>query len=64
MSTDLVSILLQFQPDAAEIKQRREYDQAARNFVTQLSNISSGHWAKTADTPDDVLEVWTSLQHM
>jgi hypothetical protein len=35
------------------------YDQAARTFVTQLSNISAPHWTKAADTPDDVLEVWT-----
>jgi hypothetical protein len=62
MSTDLVSVLLQFQPDAPELKSRRDYDQAARNFVTQLSNISASHWTKAADTPDDVLEVWTCLQ--
>jgi COP9 signalosome complex subunit 3 len=51
--------LLQFQPDAPELKSRRDYDQAARTFVTQLSNISAPHWTKAADTPDDVLEVWT-----
>ncbi|KAH4203988.1 hypothetical protein HBH96_000730 [Parastagonospora nodorum] len=57
MSADLVNLLLQFQPDAPEVKQRRDYDQAARNFVSQLSNISSSHWQKGADTPQDVLTV-------
>lgn len=57
MSAELVSILLQFQPDAPELKQRREYDTAARAFVLQLSNISASHWLKGADTQQDVLEV-------
>ncbi|KAH8724492.1 hypothetical protein GQ44DRAFT_708766 [Phaeosphaeriaceae sp. PMI808] len=55
MSADLVSILLQFQPEAAELKQKREYDQAARSFVLQLSNISSSHWLKGAENSQDVL---------
>jgi COP9 signalosome complex subunit 3 len=57
MSGDLVSLLLQFQPDAPELKQKREYDQAARNFVSQVSNIPASHWQKGADTPQDVLTV-------
>jgi COP9 signalosome complex subunit 3 len=57
MSADLVSILLQFQPESPEVKQKLEYDQQARSFVAQLSNISASHWQKGADTPQDVLEV-------
>jgi hypothetical protein len=57
MSADLVSLLLQFQPDSPQLKQRREYDQQARNFVSQLSNVSPSHWQKGADTPQDVLTV-------
>lgn len=57
MSADLITILLQFQPEAEELKQRQKYDQAARNFVSQLNNISQPHWLKGADTPEDVLEV-------
>jgi hypothetical protein len=57
MSADLVSILFQFQPDSPELKQKLEYDQQARSFVAQLSNISASHWQKGADTPQDVLEV-------
>lgn len=57
MSADLVSILLQFQPEAPEVKLWRDYDQAARNFAAQLSNISSSHWQKAAGTPQDVLTV-------
>ncbi|KAL6707557.1 hypothetical protein ACN47E_003906 [Coniothyrium glycines] len=59
MSAELVSILLQFQPDAPELKQRREYDKAAYAFALQLANISSSHWAKGADTQQDVLAVLT-----
>jgi COP9 signalosome complex subunit 3 len=57
MSADLISLLLQFQPDSPQLKQRREYDQQARNFVSQLSNVSPSHWQKGADTPQDVLTV-------
>ncbi|KAF1848546.1 uncharacterized protein K460DRAFT_334779 [Cucurbitaria berberidis CBS 394.84] len=57
MSAELTSILLQFQPESPEVKQKRDYDQAARSFVAQLANISAGHWLKAADTPQDVLEV-------
>ncbi len=62
MSADLMNILLQFQPESPELKHRRDYDQAARNFVQQLSNISQGHWVKGADTQQDVLTVCTSLE--
>lgn len=57
MSAELVTILLQFQPDAPEVKQRRDYDAAARAFLVQLSNIPAAHWAKGADTQQDVLTV-------
>ena len=57
MSAELASILLQFQPEAPELKQRREYDQAARSFVSQLSNISASHWLKGLDTPQEILPV-------
>jgi COP9 signalosome complex subunit 3 len=57
MSADIATVLLQFQPDSPEFESRRDYDQAARNFVLQLSNISSSHWSKGADTPQDVLTV-------
>jgi hypothetical protein len=57
MSADLVNILLSFQPESPELKQKLEYDQQARSFVAQLSNISASHWQKGADTPQDVLEV-------
>jgi COP9 signalosome complex subunit 3 len=57
MSGDLLNILLQFQPDAPELKQKRDYDQAARSFVLQVANISPSHWQKGADTPQDVFRV-------
>lgn len=57
MTADLTTVLLQFQPEAEELKSRQKYDQAARQFVTQLNNISASHWSKGADTPQDVLEV-------
>jgi hypothetical protein len=57
MSADLTTILLQFQPESEELRQRQKYDLAARSFVTQLNNISQSHWLKGADTPQDVLEV-------
>jgi COP9 signalosome complex subunit 3 len=57
MSGDLLTVLLQFQPDSEELKQRRDYDQAARSFVSQLNNISASHWSKGVDTPQDVLAV-------
>ena len=57
MSGDLLSTLLSFQPDSPELEKRRDYDSKARNFVSQLNNISSSHWAKGADTQQDVLTV-------
>jgi COP9 signalosome complex subunit 3 len=57
MSGDLLNVLLHFQPDSLSIKSNRDYDQAARSFVSQLSNISPSHWSKAADTPQDVLVV-------
>jgi hypothetical protein len=61
MTADLVTVLLQFQPESPELKQRRDYDQAARSFVSQVSNISASHWSKGADTPQDVLTVRNAL---
>jgi COP9 signalosome complex subunit 3 len=57
MSSDIATISLQFQPDNPDFKTRRDYDQAARSFVSQLSNLSSSAWSKGADTPQDVLTV-------
>ncbi|KAJ4366578.1 hypothetical protein N0V95_000245 [Ascochyta clinopodiicola] len=57
MTADLTTILLQFQPEAAELKSRQKYDQAARQFVTQLNGTSASQWLKGADTPQDVLEI-------
>ncbi|KAF2819768.1 hypothetical protein CC86DRAFT_412689 [Ophiobolus disseminans] len=57
MAESLLQVLLQFQPEAPEVKQKRDYDQAARNFSAQVSNISSSHWQKGADTSSDVLTV-------
>ncbi|KAF1945779.1 hypothetical protein EJ02DRAFT_473705 [Clathrospora elynae] len=57
MSAELVSLLLQFQPDSPQLKTRLDYDRAARNFVSQVSNISASHWSKGADTPQDVLTI-------
>ena len=57
MTVELPTLLLQFQPEAEELKSRHKYDQAARQFVKQLDNVSASHWSKGADTPQDVLEV-------
>ncbi|KZM25342.1 hypothetical protein ST47_g3537 [Ascochyta rabiei] len=55
MTADLTTILLQFQPEAAELKSRQKYDQAARQFVIQLNGTSASQWLKGADTPQDIL---------
>ncbi|KAF2853966.1 hypothetical protein T440DRAFT_295268 [Plenodomus tracheiphilus IPT5] len=57
MAADLVKTLLQFQPESPELKQRRDYDKAARDFVLQLSNIPASTWSKGAETQQDVLTV-------
>jgi hypothetical protein len=57
MASDLLSVAVAFQPDAAENKSRRVYDERARAFVTQLNNISQSQWQKGADTQQDVLAV-------
>ncbi|KAF2996503.1 hypothetical protein E8E13_005690 [Curvularia kusanoi] len=57
MTVELPALLLQFQPESEELKSRHKYDQAARQFVKQLDNVSTPHWLKGADTPQDVLEV-------
>lgn len=57
MTVELPTLLLQFQPEAKELNSRQKYDQAARQFVKQLDNVSASHWLKGADAPQDVLEV-------
>ncbi|RYN25725.1 hypothetical protein AA0113_g5090 [Alternaria arborescens] len=57
MSAELTTILLSFQPDSPELAKRRDYDTKARQFVSQLSNISSTSWTKGADTQQDVLSI-------
>lgn len=59
MSTpgDLLNILLGFQPDAPELQERREYDKQAREFVDGLNKVGTSHFLKSADTPQDVLNV-------
>ncbi|KAJ8107267.1 hypothetical protein OPT61_g8986 [Boeremia exigua] len=56
MTVELPTLLLQFQPEAEELKPRQKYDQAARQFVKQLDNVPAAQWLKGADTPQDVLE--------
>lgn len=58
MSDTLLNILLSFQPEAPELNTRRDYDQAARTFASEISNISASHWQKGADAPNDALTVW------
>lgn len=57
MTVELSALLLQFQPESEELRSRQKYDQAARQLVKQLDNVSTSHWLKDADTPQDVLEV-------
>lgn len=57
MTVELPALLLQFQPESEELKLRQKYDQVARHFVKQLDNVSTQHWLKDANTPQDVLEV-------
>ncbi len=63
MTVELPTLLLQFQPDAEELKSRQKYDQAARQFVKQLDNVSASHFLKGAGTPQDVLEVYAASNH-
>jgi COP9 signalosome complex subunit 3 len=60
MSAELASLLLSFQPDDPELKQKRDYDTSARNFVQQVAAIADQHFLKGANTPQDILEVITS----
>ena len=57
MAVPLHALLLQFQPEAEELKVHQKYDQSARQFVKQLDNVSATHWMKGADTPEDIIEV-------
>ncbi|KAF2739397.1 hypothetical protein EJ04DRAFT_484181 [Polyplosphaeria fusca] len=56
MSSELLQALWSFQPDSPEVQQKREYDHQARQFRHQVSNISTSHFLKGAETPQDVLE--------
>jgi COP9 signalosome complex subunit 3 len=57
MSSELLGILFQFQPDAPELQVNRFYDAAARMFVRQVTNIDQQHFLKGADTSEDLLDV-------
>ncbi|KAF2000546.1 hypothetical protein P154DRAFT_522452 [Amniculicola lignicola CBS 123094] len=57
MSAELLNVLFAFQPDAPALKQKVQYDKAARQFVQQVSNIAPQHFSKGADTPQDVFEL-------
>jgi len=57
MAAELLNILLGFQADAPELQQKREYDRAAREFVTNISNISPSNYLKATEAPNDILGV-------
>ena len=57
MAADLLTLLLSFQPDTFGQEKMREYDAAARSFVTQVANVPVAQWSKGADTEQDVLVV-------
>ncbi|KAH9861608.1 hypothetical protein J1614_011360 [Plenodomus biglobosus] len=57
MAAELVKILLDFQPDSPALKQRCDYDQAARGFLLRLSNISPSLWSKAGESQQDVLTI-------
>jgi COP9 signalosome complex subunit 3 len=57
MSGELLNALLAFQPDAPELRERREYDKQARGYVEDVQKIGPSHFLKGADTPQDVLNV-------
>jgi COP9 signalosome complex subunit 3 len=57
MAAELLNILLNFQSTAPELQQRREYDKEARDFISNLSNITPSHYLKGADTAQDALSV-------
>lgn len=63
MSSDLLSFLFSFQPDAPEVQQKRDYDTQARNFVQQIANTGSQYFLKGADTSQDLLEVCNPSLH-
>ena len=57
MASDLFTLLVSFQPDAPELKQKTKYDAEVRAFINQLHSVNSSYFLKGADTPQDVLEV-------
>ncbi|KAF1949316.1 hypothetical protein CC80DRAFT_429572 [Byssothecium circinans] len=57
MSGELLNVLLGFQPQAPELRERREYDKHAREFLDALHKIAPSYFLKGADTPQDILNV-------
>ncbi|KAF2012028.1 hypothetical protein BU24DRAFT_412563 [Aaosphaeria arxii CBS 175.79] len=57
MSGEVISLLLSFQPDSPEFKSKREYDIQARRFAHDIANLSPQHFARGADTSQDILEI-------
>jgi len=57
MAADLAETLLQFQPEAPQLRQRREYDLAARGFALQLSSLPAAQWPQDAETEQRILGV-------
>lgn len=55
---DLLSLLFSFQPDAPELKSKREYDVQARRFIDEVvRKVSAQSYLRGADTAQDVLEL-------
>lgn len=61
MAGDLFELLVEFQPDSPDLKHKRDYDQQARKFVSELNNVSASQWQKGADTPQDLLTVCDAI---
>jgi len=57
MATEIIAALLSFQPDAPELRERREYDREARDFVFRVHSLSATNFLKGADSPQDPLNV-------
>lgn len=58
MSSDVLGLLVSFQPDDPDLKSKREYDVQARRFIDDIvRKISPQAYLRGADTPQDLLEV-------
>ncbi|PVH96379.1 hypothetical protein DM02DRAFT_122871 [Periconia macrospinosa] len=57
MAAELLNGLLAFQPDSPEVKDKREYDRQAREFIDSLHKYNPSAFLKGADTPQDPLSV-------